>query len=229
MTNGTTAGRVREALLGGAARLVPRRRGARVAAMAVLVALAAGGAYGVHAWAARSAGTDQLTVATVQRGDLEDTVTATGTLQPGLRRRRHAGLRAARRSCWWTSAPSSRRGSCSPRSTPRSTRPRSTATRRSCSTSRRSSPTSRRSSRSPSCSSTRQQNLMRENATTADALQSAEAARKSAAGPDRFDQGADAADASRRCAATRRTSATPRSMRRLRAPSSRRRPSRARR
>ncbi len=82
MMNATTAGRVRETLLGGAARLVPRRRGARVAAVAVLVALAAGGAYGVHAWAARAGGADQLTVATVQRGDLEDTVTATGILQP---------------------------------------------------------------------------------------------------------------------------------------------------
>jgi macrolide-specific efflux system membrane fusion protein len=82
MTNATTADRGREALLGRAARLVPRWRGARMAAVAVLVALAAGGAYGVHAWTARAGGSDQLTVATVQRGDLEDTVTATGILQP---------------------------------------------------------------------------------------------------------------------------------------------------
>jgi membrane fusion protein, macrolide-specific efflux system len=82
MTNGTTADRVGETLLGRVARLVPRRRGARVVAVAVLVALAAGSAYGVHAWAARAGGADQLTVATVQRGDLEDTVTATGILQP---------------------------------------------------------------------------------------------------------------------------------------------------
>jgi membrane fusion protein, macrolide-specific efflux system len=82
MMNATMADRVRETLLGRASRLVPRRRGARVAAVAVLIALAAGGAYGVHAWAARAGGADQLTVATVQRGDLEDTVTATGILQP---------------------------------------------------------------------------------------------------------------------------------------------------
>ena len=81
MTNATTE-RVRQALLGRAARLLPRRRGARVAALAALLALAAGGTYGVHAWGARAGAADQLTVATVQRGDLEDAVTATGILQP---------------------------------------------------------------------------------------------------------------------------------------------------
>jgi len=82
MTNATTAAPVRKTLLGRAARLVPRRRGARVAALAALLALAGGGAWGVHAWAARAGAADQLTLATVQRGDLEDTVTATGILQP---------------------------------------------------------------------------------------------------------------------------------------------------
>jgi len=82
MTNATTADRGRETLLGRPVRLVPRRRGTRMATVAVLVALAAGGAYGVHAWTARAGAGDQLTVATVQRGDLEDTVTATGILQP---------------------------------------------------------------------------------------------------------------------------------------------------
>jgi membrane fusion protein, macrolide-specific efflux system len=82
MTNATTAERAPKTLLGRAVRLVPRRQGARVAALAALLALAAGGAWGVHAWAARAGAADQLTVATVQRGDLEDAVTATGILQP---------------------------------------------------------------------------------------------------------------------------------------------------
>jgi macrolide-specific efflux system membrane fusion protein len=82
MTKVTTADRVREAVLGRAARLVPRRWGARVTALAAVLALAAGGAWGVHAWVARAGALDQLAVATVQRGDLEDAVTATGILQP---------------------------------------------------------------------------------------------------------------------------------------------------
>jgi membrane fusion protein, macrolide-specific efflux system len=81
MTNATTE-RVREALGGRAGRLWPRRRSTRAAALAALLTLAAGGAWGVHAWAARDGAADELTVATVQRGDLEDTVTATGILQP---------------------------------------------------------------------------------------------------------------------------------------------------
>jgi len=81
MTNGTTAERVRTMLLGRAARLL-RGRGRRRAALVALLALAAGSAYGVHAWASRAGAADQVTVATVQRGDLEDTVTATGILQP---------------------------------------------------------------------------------------------------------------------------------------------------
>jgi membrane fusion protein, macrolide-specific efflux system len=90
MTNATTVERareapfrrVREALFRRAARLWPRRRGARVAAVAAVVALVAGATYAVHAWAGRAGAADQFTVATVQRGDLEDTVTATGILQP---------------------------------------------------------------------------------------------------------------------------------------------------
>jgi len=82
MTNVTTADRGGETLLVRAARLVPRRRGTRAAALAALLALATGGAWGVHAWAARGGAADQLTLATVQRGDLEDAVTATGILQP---------------------------------------------------------------------------------------------------------------------------------------------------
>jgi membrane fusion protein, macrolide-specific efflux system len=70
----TVFGRVRN--------LMPRRRGTRAVALGALLALTAGGIYGAHAWAARSAADTQYTVETVQRGDLEDTVTATGILQP---------------------------------------------------------------------------------------------------------------------------------------------------
>src|SRR6266571_3483606 len=73
-TSGTILGRVQ--------RLLPRRRGTRVAALVMLLALAAGGVYGVHAWTARDDAAARYTVATVQRGDLEDAVTATGILQP---------------------------------------------------------------------------------------------------------------------------------------------------
>jgi membrane fusion protein, macrolide-specific efflux system len=60
----------------------PRRRGARAGALALAFGLAAGGAYGVHAWAGRDAAATRYTVATAQQGDLEDAVTATGILQP---------------------------------------------------------------------------------------------------------------------------------------------------
>jgi len=82
MTNATTAERRRQTLVGRGARLLPRRRGPRLTALAALVVLAAGSAYGVHAWANHAGAAEQLTVATVQRGNLEDTVTATGILQP---------------------------------------------------------------------------------------------------------------------------------------------------
>ena len=70
----TTADRVR--------RLIPRRRGARAAALAALLALAAGGVYGARAFTGHDDAAGQYTVAAVQRGDLEDAVTATGILQP---------------------------------------------------------------------------------------------------------------------------------------------------
>ena len=66
----------------GVRNLMPRRRSSRVVAFGALLALIAGGIYGAHAWAARGAAETQYTVETVQRGDLEDTVTATGILQP---------------------------------------------------------------------------------------------------------------------------------------------------
>jgi len=69
-------------LLGRARRLLPQRWGTRVAALTALLGIIAGTIYGAQAWMARSPATGQLVIATVQRGDLEDTVTATGILQP---------------------------------------------------------------------------------------------------------------------------------------------------
>ena len=72
----------RETLLDRARRALPRRWGTRAVALAAVLALAAGGIYGARAWTARAATAGQYTLATVQRGDFEDTVTATGILQP---------------------------------------------------------------------------------------------------------------------------------------------------
>ena len=63
-------------------RLLPQRRGARLVALAALLALAAGGVYAARAWTGHDDAAARATVATVQRGNLEDTVTATGILQP---------------------------------------------------------------------------------------------------------------------------------------------------
>ena len=63
-------------------RLLPRQRRTRALAAVALLALAAGGAYAAHAWTGHGDAASQLTFAAVQRGDLEDTVTATGILQP---------------------------------------------------------------------------------------------------------------------------------------------------
>jgi macrolide-specific efflux system membrane fusion protein len=72
----------RATLLGRVRGLLPRRRGTGAVALGALLTLTAGTIYGVHAWAARGAAETQYAIATVQRGDLEDTVTATGILQP---------------------------------------------------------------------------------------------------------------------------------------------------
>src|SRR5262252_9261140 len=72
----------RKTFLGRVRDLMPRRRSTRGVAFGALLALTAGGIYGAHVWAARGAAETQYTVETVQRGDLEDTVTATGILQP---------------------------------------------------------------------------------------------------------------------------------------------------
>ena len=64
------------------ARLKPRTRRTRIAvALAAALTLGGGGYAGWHAW---NGGTEaaQFTTAVVQRGDLEDAVTATGILQP---------------------------------------------------------------------------------------------------------------------------------------------------
>lgn len=69
-------------IVGFARRLLPRRRATRAVALAAVLALAAGAVYGARAWTGRGEAAGQQIVAAAQRGDLEDTVTATGILQP---------------------------------------------------------------------------------------------------------------------------------------------------
>jgi macrolide-specific efflux system membrane fusion protein len=62
---------------------LPKARGTKAAlALAVALALGGGGYLGWNAWNDTSASQRQYTFAVVQRGDLEDAVTATGILQP---------------------------------------------------------------------------------------------------------------------------------------------------
>jgi membrane fusion protein, macrolide-specific efflux system len=63
-------------------RLLPRRPLTRATALVTLLALAAGAVYGARAWTSQGDAAARFTIATVQRGDLEDAVTATGILQP---------------------------------------------------------------------------------------------------------------------------------------------------
>ena len=63
-------------------RFLPRRRWTRAVAVSALLAVAAGGVYGARALTGRDDAARNYTVAAVQRGDLEDTVTSTGILQP---------------------------------------------------------------------------------------------------------------------------------------------------
>lgn len=61
----------------------PRRRLPRIAAAAAICALAAaGGFYGWQAWLAPQETGERYLTETVRRGSIEDTVTATGTLEP---------------------------------------------------------------------------------------------------------------------------------------------------
>ncbi|MPZ42448.1 MAG: efflux RND transporter periplasmic adaptor subunit [Betaproteobacteria bacterium] len=76
-------------LIGAAARSSSRAHGAgrrgfrrRAIALALAIALAGGGYAGWRAWASPADAAAQLTTATVQRASLEDSVTATGALQP---------------------------------------------------------------------------------------------------------------------------------------------------
>src|SRR5262249_35809195 len=82
MSDGASTNPGRRILLGRAWRLLPQRWGTRAAAIAALLVFPAGSLYGVRAWTASSAASGQYIVATVERGDLEDTVTATAILQP---------------------------------------------------------------------------------------------------------------------------------------------------
>jgi macrolide-specific efflux system membrane fusion protein len=82
MSLASTTQAARATLLGRVRGLLPRRRSTRAVALGALLTLAAAAIYGAHAWAARAAADTPYTIATVQRGDLEDTVTATGILQP---------------------------------------------------------------------------------------------------------------------------------------------------
>jgi macrolide-specific efflux system membrane fusion protein len=66
-----------------AVRFSKRSRGARTGiALAVALALGGGGYYSYTVWNGASSAAAQYTTAVVQRGDLEDSVTATGILQP---------------------------------------------------------------------------------------------------------------------------------------------------
>ena len=82
MSQAPSTGGERKTVLGRVRHLMLRRRSTRTVAFGALLALIAGGIYGAHAWAARGAAETQYAVETVQRGNLEDTVTATGILQP---------------------------------------------------------------------------------------------------------------------------------------------------
>jgi macrolide-specific efflux system membrane fusion protein len=89
-TNGAadTMDRTNEGNLAPAAKPVPKARSKRsrltrsAVALAVALSLSAGGYYGYRAWTGASSTAAQYTTAVVQRGDLEDSVTATGILQP---------------------------------------------------------------------------------------------------------------------------------------------------
>ena len=60
--------------------VAPGRNRRRAIALAAAIVLAVGGYAGWHAWTSPADAATQLTTAPVQRANLEDSVTATGTL-----------------------------------------------------------------------------------------------------------------------------------------------------
>ena len=69
--------------LTGAKRKLGRRRALRLgAALLAAIGLSLGGYWGWRTWAGSSDAATQIVTATVERGNVEDAVTATGTLQP---------------------------------------------------------------------------------------------------------------------------------------------------
>ena len=157
-----------------------RARGTRAAlAIAALIALGAGGWFGWQAWS----GTSQAatyTSAVVQRGDLEDTVTATGILQPrdyvdvgtqvsGQVKKLHVKIGDV-----------VKQGQLLAEIDPTVYLSRVDANRAQLRTQQAQLTDRQAQLELAQQQFQRQQNLMRENATTADALQSAEAALKSA-------------------------------------------------
>ena len=122
--------------------------------LAGVLTLAGSGYYGWQAWSGAGDAAAGYATAVAQRGDLEDTVTATGILQPrdyvdvgtqvsGQVKKLHIEIGSTGEG-----RPAARRDRSD-----RLHRPKSTRTARSCAPRKRSLPTSRRSSRSPSSSS----------------------------------------------------------------------------
>ena len=72
----------KDASVGRPAHLLLSRFGRPVIILAVCAVLAVGGYYAWQAWFAEGGSTNTLLTAVVTRGNLEDAVTATGTLQP---------------------------------------------------------------------------------------------------------------------------------------------------
>jgi macrolide-specific efflux system membrane fusion protein len=76
---------IEDRLRSGASRRAPARQhrfGRRALVLAACAVVAAGGYYAWRTWFGRNTAKAGLLTAVAQRGDLEDTVTATGTLQP---------------------------------------------------------------------------------------------------------------------------------------------------
>jgi macrolide-specific efflux system membrane fusion protein len=161
-------------------RFVPRRRATRIALLCAALFAAGGGGYaGWHAWNGTSA-VAPFTTAVVQHGDLEDTVTATGMLQPrdyvdvgtqvsGQVKKLHVDIGQTVKA-----------GQLLAEIDPTVYLSRVDANRAQLRTQQAQLADRQAQLALAEQQFQRQTNLMRENATTADALQSAEAALKSA-------------------------------------------------